>query len=40
MNQKLVGAMDVLWPYLLGGFAGFLLLAGATAIVSGHLLRS
>jgi hypothetical protein len=39
MNQKWAGAMDVVWPYLVGGFAGFLLLAGAAATISGHLLR-
>jgi hypothetical protein len=38
-TQKSYGAMDVVWPYALGVYAGFLLLAGATAMISGHVLR-
>ena len=39
-NQKYAGAMDVVWPFAMGVFAGFLLLAGAAAMISGHLLRA
>jgi hypothetical protein len=38
-NQKYIGFMDVLWPFAVGIFAGFLLLAGAAAMISGHVLR-
>jgi len=38
-NQKYAGVMDVVWPFAMGVFAGFLLLAGAAAMISGHVLR-
>jgi len=38
-NQKYAGVMDVVWPFAMGAFAGFLLLAGAAALISGHVLR-
>jgi hypothetical protein len=38
-NQKSYGAMDVVWPYALGVYAGFLLLAGAAAMISGNVFR-
>jgi hypothetical protein len=39
-NQKYGGDMDVVWPVALELFAGFLLLAGAAAMISGHVLRA
>lgn len=33
------GYMDLVWPCAMGVFAGFLFLAGASAIISGCLLR-
>jgi hypothetical protein len=38
LNQKFAGIMDVLWPFAIGFFAGFLLLAGATAVILGGQL--
>lgn len=38
-SQKYAGFMDVVWPFAMGLFAGFLLLTGATAMISGHVLR-
>src|SRR5208282_2760906 len=38
-NQKYAGDMDVVWPFAMEVFAGFLLLAGAAAMISGHVLR-
>jgi len=38
-NQKYAGWMDVVWPFAIGLFAAFLLLAGAAAMISGHVLR-
>ena len=38
-ESKHAGYMDVVWPFAMGVFAGFLLLAGASAMISGHVLR-
>jgi hypothetical protein len=38
LDQKSVGTMDLVWPYAMGVLAGFLLLAGAAAMISGHVL--
>ena len=38
-SQKDAGAMDIVWPFAMEVFAGFLLLAGAAAMISGHVLR-
>lgn len=38
LNQKAVGVMEVVWPFALGVFSGFLLLAGATAVILGGQL--
>jgi hypothetical protein len=38
-NQKYAGDMDVVWPFAMEVFAGFLLLAGSAAMMSGHVLR-
>lgn len=38
-SQKYAGDMDVVWPFAMEVFAGFLLLAGAAAMISGHALR-
>jgi hypothetical protein len=38
LNQKAVGIMEVVWPFALGVFSGFLLLAGATAVILGRQL--
>jgi hypothetical protein len=34
LNQKFAGSMDLVWPYAVGVYAGFLLLAGAAAMIS------
>ena len=39
LNQKFAGIMDLLWPFAMGFFAGFLLLAGASAMILGGQLR-
>jgi len=39
LNQKFAGIMDVLWPFAMGFFAGFLFLAGASAVILGGQLR-
>ena len=39
LNGRSAGLMDVLWPCLWGVFAGFLVLAGANAMISGHVMR-
>jgi hypothetical protein len=40
MNQtKNLGQMDIVWPVAMEVFAGFLFLAGAAAMISGHVLR-
>lgn len=33
------GTLDIAWFWAVGTFAGFLLLAGVSAMISGHLLR-
>lgn len=38
-QSRYVGSMDLVWPYAMGVFAGFLFLAGASAMISGRLLR-
>jgi hypothetical protein len=38
-SQKYAGEMDIVWPFAMEVFAGFLLLAGAAAMISGHVLR-
>jgi hypothetical protein len=38
-GQSYAGAMDIVWPLAMEVFAGFLLLAGAAAMISGHVLR-
>ena len=38
-SQNYTGEMDVVWPFAMEVFAGFLLLAGAAAMISGHVLR-
>jgi len=39
LNSKAVGTLDIVWLWAAGIFAGFLLLAGASALISGHVLR-
>jgi hypothetical protein len=38
LNQRVAGALDLIWPFAAGIFAGVLLLAGAAAMISGHVL--
>jgi hypothetical protein len=38
-SQKYAGEMDIVWPFAMEVFAGFLLVAGAAAMISGHVLR-
>jgi len=38
-QSKYAGAMDLVLPYAKGVFAGFLVLAGASAMISGRLLK-
>ena len=38
-NQGFAGDMDIVWSFAMEVFAGFLLLAGASAMISGHVLR-
>lgn len=39
LNQKFAGNMDLVWYFGVGVFAGFCLLAGAAAMISGHAMR-
>jgi hypothetical protein len=39
LNQKFAGIMDLVWPFATGLFAGFLILAGASAVILGGQLR-
>jgi len=38
-SQNYAAPMDIVWPFAMEVFAGFLLLAGAAAMISGHVLR-
>jgi hypothetical protein len=39
-HGRSIGIMNLVWLFGMGVFAGFLLLAGATAMISGHVMRA